>query len=71
MPEIAASLMPELILAFCKANPAKGRELLTVAYERETDPDRKAEIDLLREYACNAAFRSALEEHLYQEHAAH
>lgn len=39
----------------------QAREVFNAAIAKETDPDRIAKVELLREYFCNPEFRSAME----------
>jgi uncharacterized membrane-anchored protein YjiN (DUF445 family) len=41
------------------------RAIFDLAYAAEHDPDRRAEIELMREYFCNPQFRHDLADHLW------
>jgi len=47
-------------------NTEQAREHFNDAIARQTDPDRRARLELAREYFCNPEFRRALEDHLWQ-----
>jgi len=53
------------ILAFAAANPSEARAIFDAAYAAETDPDKRANIELLREYACNPEFKKGLEDYSF------
>lgn len=54
-----------MILEFCAAHPEEGRRLLDAHIERVRDPERRAELEVLRDWACNPEFRRALADHVY------
>jgi hypothetical protein len=45
--------------------PAEARALLDAAVERATDPDKRARLELAREFLCNPEFSKALADYSF------
>jgi len=54
--------MSDLISRFAKEHPEEARRLFDARIAAEPNPERIAELEVLREYLCNPAFRAELEE---------
>ena len=54
--------MSDIIARFAKEHPEEARRLFNARIAIEQNPERIAELEVLREYLCNPAFRAALEE---------
>ena len=56
--------METLIFEFAKANPDKARQIFDSYIATITDPDRIANLELVREMACNSEFRNEVTEYV-------
>ncbi len=50
----------DMIAAFAKDNPTAARRIFDARIATETNADRRAELELAREYHCDAAFSALL-----------
>jgi hypothetical protein len=68
-----ANLTPDqqaaAIVAFAKANPETAREIFNGIIAQESDADRRAALELFREYTCNPAFAAALSQYVWELNA--
>lgn len=53
------------------ADRAEVRRMFTQAMEQSADPDRRAELELLREYFANPDFRARLNDYVWEVNQAH
>lgn len=53
------------IIAFAAAHPETARQIFDASIAAEGDAERRASLELLREYFTNPAFKSGLEDYVF------
>ena len=59
--------MESMIMQFAKSNPASARSIIDGYIQKLTDPNKIAEMEVLREYLTNPEFKGNLENFTFSQ----